>query len=102
MRNSKWKYKIQHLRLILSEGKIDGEAFEGNKEKSVEMVIGSGNFSKEFEEQLVGLKKDESKEVNMIFPEDYANKELSLKHAVFNVRVHKSFRRTRLIISQIT
>jgi len=84
-----YKIQIDDKVIVSYEGKIDGQAFEGNKEKSVEMVIGSGNFSKEFEEQLVGLKEDESKEVNMIFPEDYANKELSLKHAVFNVRVHK-------------
>lgn len=68
-------------------GKIDGEAFEGGASEGAQLVLGSGQYIPGFEEQLVGLKKGDKKEVKVSFPDDYTNSELSGKDAVFDVEV---------------
>ncbi len=69
-------------------GKIDGVEFEGGSAKNFKLVIGSGNFIDGFEEQMVGMKRGETKDINVKFPEDYHSKELAGKDAVFTVTLH--------------
>ncbi|MBT8458894.1 MAG: trigger factor [Boseongicola sp.] len=68
-------------------GKVDGEAFDGGAAEDFPLVLGSGQFIPGFEEQLVGVKTGEEKAVEVTFPEDYGNADLSGKAAVFDVTV---------------
>ena len=69
------------------EGFVDGEAFEGGKGQDYPLQIGSGSFIPGFEEQLVGAKVGEEKEVNVKFPEEYHSAELAGKDAMFKCTV---------------
>ncbi|MGG2064204.1 trigger factor [Bacillus sp. S14(2024)] len=71
------------------EGFVDGEAFEGGKGENYSLEIGSGTFIPGFEEQLVGLKAGEQKDVEVSFPEEYHAAELAGKPATFKVTVHE-------------
>jgi trigger factor len=68
-------------------GRVDGEAFEGGSAKGHEIELGSGRFVPGFEEQLVGAVSGEDRQLEIDFPDDYANAELAGKHAVFDVHV---------------
>lgn len=68
-------------------GKVDGEAFEGGSAEGQTLVLGSGRFIPGFEDQLVGVKAGEEKEVAVTFPEDYPAENLKGKDAVFEVKV---------------
>lgn len=68
-------------------GTVDGEPFSGGEGKGYPLEVGSGSFIPGFEDQLVGLGKGESTDVNVTFPEDYFSKELAGKAAVFKVNV---------------
>ena len=68
-------------------GKIDGELFEGGAGEGIDLVVGSKSFIPGFEEQLVGLKKGESKTISVSFPENYAAARLAGKAATFDVTV---------------
>ena len=74
------------------EGFVNGESFEGGKAEDYIIELGNGEFIDGFEEQLIGLKAGDEKEVNVTFPEDYGNEELAGKPAVFKCRV-KSFKK---------
>lgn len=67
------------------EGFVDGEAFEGGSAKGHVLELGSGSFIPGFEEQLEGMKREEERDVEVTFPEEYGNKELAGKPAVFKV-----------------
>ena len=69
------------------EGFVDGEAFEGGKGTDYPLQIGSGSFIPGFEEQLIGAKIGEEKEVNVTFPEEYHAKELAGKAATFKCTI---------------
>ncbi|SFA73721.1 trigger factor [Selenomonas ruminantium] len=69
------------------EGFVDGEAFEGGKGQDYPLQIGSGSFIPGFEDQLVGAKIGEEKEVNVTFPEEYHAKELAGKAAMFKCTI---------------
>jgi len=71
------------------EGFVDGEAFEGGKAEGYDLEIGSGSFIPGFEEQVVGMKHGEEKDVEVSFPEEYHAAELAGKPAVFKVKVHE-------------
>ena len=71
------------------EGFVDGVAFEGGKAEGHELVIGSNTFIPGFEEQMIGMKIDEEKDINVKFPEEYFSKELAGKDATFKVKVHE-------------
>ncbi|SEM33925.1 trigger factor [Mesobacillus persicus] len=71
------------------EGFVDGEAFEGGQAENHSLEIGSGSFIPGFEEQLVGVKAGEEKDVEVTFPEEYHAAELAGKPAVFKVKVHE-------------
>ena len=69
------------------EGFVDGEAFEGGKGQDYPLQIGSGSFIPGFEEQLVGVKVGEEKDVNVKFPENYHAENLAGKDATFKCTV---------------
>lgn len=71
------------------EGFIDGEPFEGGKGENYSLEIGSGSFIPGFEDQLIGMKKGEEKEIQVTFPEDYQVEELKGKEATFQVKLHE-------------
>lgn len=71
------------------EGFIDGEAFGGGKAENYSLELGSNSFIPGFEDQLVGVKAGDEKEVNVTFPEDYHEEKLAGKDAVFKVKVHE-------------
>ncbi len=64
-------------------GSIDGEAFDGGSAEDYPLVLGSNSFIPGFEEQLVGVKAGEEKDVKVSFPEDYQAANLAGKEAVF-------------------
>ena len=70
-------------------GSIDGVEFDGGKAENQELKLGSNTFIPGFEEQVVGMKNDEEKDIKVKFPEDYFSKELAGKDAVFKVKVHE-------------
>ena len=72
---------------IAFEGAIDGEAFAGGSAGDVRLVLGSGAFLPGFEDGLVGVRQGETREVRATFPEDFSNRELAGKTAVFSVSV---------------
>ncbi len=71
------------------EGFVDGVAFEGGKAESHDLEIGSNTFIPGFEDQIIGMKIDEEKDINVTFPEEYFSKDLAGKDAVFKVKVHE-------------
>ena len=71
------------------EGFVDGVAFEGGKAEHHELTLGSGAFIPGFEDQLIGCKAGDEKDVVVTFPEDYHAKELAGKEATFKCKVHK-------------
>ncbi|AWZ47994.1 trigger factor [Clostridiaceae bacterium 14S0207] len=75
------------IAVIDFKGFIDGVAFEGGEGTDFELEIGSGTFIDNFEDQLVGLKVGEKKDVNVTFPEEYGREELNGKAAKFEVTV---------------
>ena len=77
------------------EGFIDGEAFEGGKGENYPLTVGSGVFIPGFEDQLIGLKPNEEKEIQVKFPEDYHMENLQGKDATFKVKV-REIKRKRL------
>ncbi|MEB8387295.1 trigger factor [Rhodobacteraceae bacterium KMM 6894] len=68
-------------------GKVDGEAFEGGSAEDYPLVLGSNSFIPGFEEQLVGVKADEEKDVTVNFPDDYQAEHLAGKEAVFSCTI---------------
>lgn len=71
------------------EGFVDGKAFEGGKAEGHELTIGSNTFIPGFEDQIIGMKIDEEKDINVKFPEEYFSKELAGKDATFKVKLHE-------------
>lgn len=71
------------------DGYVDGNAFEGGKAENYSLEIGSGSFIPGFEDQLIGMKADDEKDVVVTFPEDYHAENLKGKEATFKVKVHE-------------
>ncbi len=71
------------------EGFVDGVPFEGGKAEHHELTLGSGAFIPGFEDQLIGCKAGDEKDVVVTFPEEYHAKELAGKEATFKCKVHK-------------
>lgn len=69
-------------------GSVDGVKFDGGSAESYDLELGSGSFIPGFEEQLVGAKKGEKKDVNVKFPEDYHAEELKGKDALFECTIN--------------
>ena len=70
------------------KGYSEGVPFEGGESENFDLEIGSGSFIPGFEEQMVGLKIGEEKEINITFPEEYHATELAGKPAMFEVKVN--------------
>lgn len=75
--------------LIDFEGFVDGEAFEGGQAENFSLVIGSGTFIPGFEDQMIGMKKGEERDVNVTFPEQYHSEELAGQPALFKVKLNE-------------
>ena len=71
------------------EGFVDGVAFEGGKAEQYPLLIGSGSFIPGFEEQVIGMKYEEQKDIIVTFPESYQAKNLAGKEATFKVTLHE-------------
>ena len=69
-------------------GTVDGEKFEGGTAEDYPLTIGSHSFIDNFEDQLIGLKVGEEKDVNVTFPENYHVKDLADKPAVFHCKIN--------------
>ena len=70
-------------------GTVDGVEFPGGKAENYELQIGSGQFIPGFEDQMIGMKAEEVKDINVTFPENYGEASLAGKAAVFKVTVHE-------------
>lgn len=68
-------------------GTVDGELFSGGEGKGYPLEVGSNSFIPGFEDQLVGLSKGDSTDVEVTFPEDYFVKDLAGKEAIFKVNI---------------
>lgn len=77
------------ITVIDFEGFVDGKAFEGGKAEGHELEIGSNTFIPGFEDQIIGMKIDEERDINVKFPEEYFSKDLAGKDAVFKVKLHE-------------
>ena len=79
------KAKKGDIAVIDFEGFDNGEAFEGGKGENYELELGSGSFVPGFEDQVIGMKAGEEKDLDITFPEDY-HKDLAGKKVVFHVK----------------
>ena len=77
------------ISVIDYEGFTAGVPFEGGKGENFELTIGSGQFIPGFEEQLIGMKTEEEKEINVTFPENYHVEELKGQPVIFKVKLHE-------------
>ncbi len=77
------------MTLIDFEGFVDGTAFDGGKAEKFNLKIGSAQFIPGFEEQIIGMKYEEEKDVVVTFPEEYQSTELAGKEATFKVTLHE-------------
>ncbi len=77
------------MTVIDFEGFVDGVAFEGGKAEKFNLKIGSGQFIPGFEDQIIGMKYEEEKDVVVTFPEAYQSEDLAGKEATFKVKLHE-------------
>lgn len=70
------------------DGSVDGVPFEGGKSEDYPLVLGSNSFIPGFEDQVIGMKIDEEKDITVTFPEDYHEESLQGKEAVFKIKLH--------------
>ncbi|ANV98139.1 trigger factor [Helicobacter enhydrae] len=82
------KLAKDHTANIDFEGFVDGKAFDGGKAEGFDLLIGSGQFIAGFEDQLIGMKKGEEKDIEVTFPKEYPAKDLADKPAVFKVKLN--------------
>ncbi len=77
------------ITVIDFEGSVDGVKFEGGAAEGHELEIGSNAFIPGFEEQIIGMKEEEEKDIKVTFPEEYFAEDLKGKEAVFKVKLHE-------------
>lgn len=82
------KLKKGDFAMIDFEGFIDGQPFKGGDAKGYPLEVGSGSFIPGFEDQLIGARAGEEREITVTFPQDYFAAEMAGKEAVFKVKVH--------------
>lgn len=80
--------KDQDIVTIDFEGFTDGKPFEGGKAENHDLTIGSKTFIPGFEDQIIGMKIGEEKDIKVTFPKDYFSKDLAGKEATFHVVLH--------------
>ena len=83
------KVESGNVAVIDFEGFKDGVAFEGGKGENYSLTIGSNTFIPGFEDQIIGMSKDEEKDINVTFPEDYHSEDLKGQKVVFKVKVNE-------------
>ena len=81
--------KADDLVVVDFEGKIEGKTFEGGKANHYPVLLGSNGLLKDFEDNLVGVKKGESKTFKVTFPADYGKKDVAGKTADFTITLHE-------------
>ena len=81
--------ETKDIAVIDFEGFVDGEAFKGGKAEKHQVEIGRNTFIPGFEDQIIGMKVDEEKDINVKFPEEYFSKDLAGKDATFKVKLHE-------------
>ena len=77
------------ITVIDFEGSVDGVPFEGGKAEGHELEIGSNTFIPGFEDQIIGMKVDEEKDIKDKFPDEYFSKDLAGKDAIFKIKLHE-------------
>lgn len=83
------KVESGDVAVIDFEGFKDGVAFEGGKGENYSLEIGSNTFIPGFEDGVIGMAKDETKDINLTFPKDYGQEDLAGKDVVFKVTVNE-------------
>ena len=81
--------ELGDITVIDFEGFVDGVAFDGGKAGNHELTIGSNTFIPGFEDQIIGMKLEEEREINVKFPEQYFSANLAGKDAMFKVKLHE-------------
>ena len=81
--------KLGDTVVIDFKGLLDGVAFDNGSAENYSLALGSGSFIPGFEEQIVGMKAGETKNIDITFPEDYPSKELAGKAVVFEIKLHE-------------
>lgn len=97
----KRKAKTDDQVVIDFVGTIDGEEFNGGKADNFELVIGQGQMIPGFEEQLEGTKAGDELDLKVTFPEDYQNKDVAGKDAVFKTTVHSVNKKEALKLGEL-
>lgn len=77
-----------HIAVIDFLGKIDGKVFAGGEGKGVSVEVGAGRFLEDFEKGLIGMKKGQSKNIDVKFPKEYPSKDLAGKTAQFEMTLN--------------
>ncbi len=77
------------ITVIDFEGSVDGVPFEGGKAEGHELEIGSNTFIPGFEDQIIGMKVDEERDIKVKFPDEYFSKDLAGKDAIFKIKLHE-------------
>jgi len=85
----KGKLEKGNIAVIDFEGFDDGVPFEGGKAENYELEIGSNTFIPGFEDQLIGMKSHDEKDIKVTFPEEYPAENLKGKEVVFKVKLHE-------------
>ena len=77
------------IAIINFTGYKDGQEFEGGKAENYSLTIGSKTFIPGFEEAIIGMKRNEEKDIDLTFPEDYMSEELKGQKVTFKVKVNE-------------
>ncbi len=77
------------MTVIDFEGFVDNVAFDGGKAEKFNLKIGSGQFIPGFEDQVIGMKYEEEKDIVVTFPKEYQSEDLAGKEATFKVKLHE-------------
>jgi len=86
--DEKYIAKIKDLVVFDYKATVDGNDFEGNEGKNTQLVLGKDLFIKGFDKQLEGVKKNDTKRVEVNLPENYPKKELINKKAIFDCKIN--------------
>ena len=87
------------LVIIDFDATIDGSTFEGGKGKNTQLILGKDLFIKGFDKQLIGVKKNETKDIHVVLPDNYPNKEYANKKAIFKCKILNVRRPEKIVIN---
>lgn len=89
LKTKEGKVEKGNIAVIDFEGFLNGKPFDGGKGENYSLEIGSNTFIPGFEDQVIGMKANEEKDINVTFPKEYPAPELKGKEVVFKVKVHE-------------